>query len=82
MLDFFNNARPLLAEGGEIHVTQSTGLFLRCNVAELCQYWGLVLIEEADFQPSDYPGYNPKYGYGGDTTFDCSPSKTYKFRTL
>ncbi|GAB4836994.1 hypothetical protein Ancab_001909, partial [Ancistrocladus abbreviatus] len=40
---------------------------------------GLRLIEVWDFNYKDYPGYNTKYGFGGDKNFNCNPSKAYNF---
>ncbi|KAK9152333.1 hypothetical protein Syun_010642 [Stephania yunnanensis] len=51
------------------------------NAAKMIDETGEIHIShKLKFELSDYPGYNTKYGYGGDKNFDCNPSRTYKFR--
>ncbi|XVF03579.1 hypothetical protein REPUB_Repub05bG0005500 [Reevesia pubescens] len=77
---FFKNAKEMIYENGEIHVThKSNGFFLGWNLQGLAAAVGLRLIQEVPFNLTDYPGYGTKYGFGGDKNFDCNPSKTYKF---
>ncbi|MCL7026960.1 hypothetical protein MKW94_019721 [Papaver nudicaule] len=81
---FFENAKKLLAFNGEIHVTHKTNSFhCEWDVQGLANLTGLRLVEEVDFNLSDYPGYSNKLGVGGvkmDKSFECQPSSTYKFR--
>ncbi|KAF9589679.1 hypothetical protein IFM89_027011 [Coptis chinensis] len=79
---FLKNARKMIKEDGEIHVHvthKSNGFFLEWKLAKLAWNNGLQLLDDVQFKLSDYPGYNTKYGFGGDHNFDCNPSKTYKF---
>ncbi|XP_048324134.2 uncharacterized protein At4g26485 isoform X1 [Ziziphus jujuba] len=77
---FFENAKKMLKEGGEIHVTHKCqGFFKRWNIQVLASNVGLRLIEEVPFNLRDYPGYHTKYGFGGGKDFDCKDSKIYKF---
>ncbi|KAA3486950.1 methyltransferase small domain protein [Gossypium australe] len=77
---FLKNAREMIEERGEIHVThKSNGFFRDWNLQGLAAAVGLRLIQEVPFNFTDYPGYRTKYGFGGDSNFNCNPSKTYKF---
>ncbi|XP_059591377.1 uncharacterized protein LOC104877636 isoform X2 [Vitis vinifera] len=77
---FLENAKKLIHIDGEIHIThKSNGFFYEWNLEFLASRVGLRLIEEVPFNFRDYPGYRTKYGFGGDSNFNCSPSKTYKF---
>ena len=77
---FFKNAKEMIDENGEIHVThKSNGYFLGWNLKGLAYAVGLRLIQEVKFNFTDYPGYGTKYGFGGDKNFNSRPSKTYKF---
>ncbi|XP_059662344.1 uncharacterized protein LOC132308315 [Cornus florida] len=77
---FLANAKKMIAEKGEIHIShKSYGFFLEWNVEFLASQAGLRLLEEAQFNLNDYPGYNTKYGFRGDKNFNCNNSKTYKF---
>ncbi|KAK9156413.1 hypothetical protein Sjap_003893 [Stephania japonica] len=79
--EFMANAAKMIEKSGEIHISHKcNGFFQQWGLQKLGEKNGLVLIEEVEFKLSDYPGYNTKYGYGGDKNFDCNPSKTYKFR--
>ncbi|KAK9152331.1 hypothetical protein Syun_010640 [Stephania yunnanensis] len=79
--DFMANAAKMIDETGEIHISHKcNGFFQQWGLQKLGEKKGLVLIKEVEFKLSDYPGYNTKYGYGGDENFDCNPSRTYKFR--
>ncbi|CAN0863468.1 Uncharacterized protein At4g26485 [Linum grandiflorum] len=83
---FFKNAKKLLREdgGGEIHVRhKTTGFHKQWDLEGLASdAAGLKLVATVKFKLSDYPGYNTKYGFGGDRNFDCCPSLTYKFGVL
>ncbi|XP_074271227.1 uncharacterized protein At4g26485-like [Silene latifolia] len=77
---FLRNAKKMINEDGEIHIThKSNGYFLQWDIPKIGSDQGLRLIQEVKFKPSKYPGYNTKFGFGGDKNFDCTPSKTYKF---
>ncbi|XVE50913.1 hypothetical protein DITRI_Ditri01bG0201600 [Diplodiscus trichospermus] len=80
---FFKNAKEMIHENGEIHVTHKcNGFFLSWNLRGLASAVGLELIQELPFNYTDYPGYRTKYGFGGDKNFNSNPSKTYKFGLL
>jgi len=77
---FIANAREMITERGEIHVTHKSNAFFRdWRLEELASSEGLQLIDEVHFNYTDFPGYRTKYGFGGDKNFNCNPSKTYKF---
>ncbi|KMS98472.1 hypothetical protein BVRB_4g091670 [Beta vulgaris subsp. vulgaris] len=77
---FLKNAKKMIGEDGEIHITsKSYGFFLEWDIPKIGSDQGLNLLQEVSFKRSKYPGYNTKYGFGGDKDFDCSNSKTYKF---
>ena len=78
-----NAKRMIEEEYGEIHITHKAyGFYKEWNLEQLGQSQGLWLKEEVNFQLSNYPGYQTKYGFGGDKDFDCSNSKTYKFKLM
>ncbi|XP_007020390.2 PREDICTED: uncharacterized protein At4g26485 [Theobroma cacao] len=80
---FFDNAKEMIDEDGEIHVAHKTnGFFLGWNLRGLASAAGLRLIQEVPFNFTDYPGYRTKYGFGGDRNFNSHPSKTYIFGLL
>ncbi|KAH0465562.1 hypothetical protein IEQ34_005665 [Dendrobium chrysotoxum] len=63
LCDFFNNARCLLNENGEIHVSHrddhpNNNWDIRGSAKER----GLILKEMVEFQKEDYPGYQNKRG--------------------
>ena len=74
------NARNMISENGEIHISHKTnGFHDRFYVEDIASSHGLRLIEAVIFERGDYPGYNTKSGFGGDANFDCNPSNTFKF---
>nr|GME16702.1 uncharacterized protein LOC109178068 [Ipomoea batatas] len=78
---FLGNAKQMISENGEIHITHKTnGFHQQWDIVSLGIQQGLELVDSVEFNVSDYPGYSNKYGFGGDNSFDCSPSKTYMFR--
>ncbi|XP_074303422.1 uncharacterized protein At4g26485-like isoform X2 [Silene latifolia] len=78
--DFVWNAKKLMNEDGEIHITHKSSFFFSLwDVPKVGREQGLDLLEEIDFDCSLFPGYNPKYGFGGDGNFHYNPSKTYMF---
>ncbi|KAL7130735.1 hypothetical protein ABFS83_13G153700 [Erythranthe nasuta] len=77
---FLKNAKQMISEGGEIHITHKTnGDSVEWNLESIASSHGLRLIKAVKFQPLHYPGYNTKYGFGGDGNFNCYPCQTYKF---
>ncbi|PIM99062.1 hypothetical protein CDL12_28447 [Handroanthus impetiginosus] len=77
---FLKNAKEMLRENGQIHITHKTnGFHKEWHVESIASSHKLRLIEAVQFCKDDYPGYNTKYGFGGDNNFDCNPAKTYKF---
>ncbi|PIN19306.1 hypothetical protein CDL12_08014 [Handroanthus impetiginosus] len=78
---FLKNAKEITSENGEIHITHKTNNFHNeWNLESVASSHGLMLIEAIKFERNDYPGYNTKYGFGGDNNFNCNPAETYKFR--
>ncbi|KZV36225.1 hypothetical protein F511_14243 [Dorcoceras hygrometricum] len=77
---FLKNAKELLDEEGEIHISHKTNEHhSEWKLVSIASSHGLRLIEEVEFVLSDYPGYNTKRGFGGDGNFHCYPSSTFKF---
>ena len=75
------NAKEMMSQNGEIHITHKTNGFHREWMLEgLALLHGLRLVDTVDFDQEEWPGYNTKRGFGGDCNFDCNPSITYKFR--
>lgn len=82
VLGFFNNASGMLRADGEIHVShKTTAPFSHWNIKDLAARCFLTLIESADFNAEDYPGYNNKRGdsYRCDEPFPLGKCCTYKF---
>ncbi|CAO2814514.1 unnamed protein product [Amaranthus hypochondriacus] len=78
---FLRNAKKMIEDDGEIHITSKcNGFYLKWDIPKIGSDHGLHLFQEMKFKRAKYPGYNTKYGFGGDKDFDCNPSKTYKFR--
>ncbi|VFQ91732.1 unnamed protein product [Cuscuta campestris] len=79
--DFLENAKKLINENGEIHITHRTdGVYGAWRIKFFASEQGFQLVEVVDFDVCDYPGYNPKWGNGSDDSLESFPSKTYKFR--
>ncbi|XP_040362732.1 uncharacterized protein At4g26485 isoform X1 [Rosa chinensis] len=78
---FFKNAREMLTEIGEIHVTHKTTYpFSRWEIVKLAEEVGLYLLQEEKFSKWDYPGYENKRGAGlCDQTFPVGECSTFKF---
>ncbi|KAJ4952788.1 hypothetical protein NE237_029620 [Protea cynaroides] len=77
---FFKNAKKMLSEEGEIHIShKSVGFHQEWNIVSLASLSGLNFIKAKKFNLKDYPGYNTKFGFGGDGNFNCNPSQTYMF---
>ncbi|XP_041998557.1 uncharacterized protein At4g26485-like isoform X2 [Salvia splendens] len=80
---FMENAKEMLSQNGEIHITHKTNGFHREWMLEgLALLHDLRLVETVDFDQEEWPGYNTKRGFGGDCNFNCNPSITYKFRKI
>ncbi|KAJ4952111.1 hypothetical protein NE237_028943 [Protea cynaroides] len=78
--EFFKNAKKMLSEEGEIHVSQKSKLFnSKWNIESLASLSDLNFLKAVKFSLSDYPGYNIKKGFGGDRNFNCKRLKTYMF---
>ncbi|KAL2475963.1 Uncharacterized protein Adt_36699 [Abeliophyllum distichum] len=77
---FLKNAKEMISENGEIHISHKTNNFhIEWNLESVASSHRLKLIEAVEFNHYDYLGYNTKYGFGGNKNFNCYPSKTYKF---
>ncbi|KAK4439659.1 hypothetical protein Salat_0300800 [Sesamum alatum] len=77
---FLKNAKEMISEDGEIHISHKTNDFhIEWKLESVASSHRLRLIEAVNFNHLDYPGYNTKCGFGGDNNFNCNPSKTYKF---
>ncbi|KAI3456766.1 hypothetical protein Pfo_013429 [Paulownia fortunei] len=77
---FLKNAREMISENGEIHISHKTNDFhIEWKLESVASSHKLRLIEAVIFDQLDYPGYNTKCGFGTDNNFNCNPSKTYKF---
>ncbi|XP_017409308.1 uncharacterized protein LOC108321911 [Vigna angularis] len=79
---FFNNASRMLRANGEIHIShKTTKPFNYWNIENLAAQCFLTLVECADFNRKDYPGYNNKRGdgYRCDEPFPLGKCCTYKF---
>ncbi|CAI9784074.1 unnamed protein product [Fraxinus pennsylvanica] len=77
---FLMNAKEMIDENGEIHISHKTnGFHIEWKLESLASSHRLRLIEAVEFNQFDYVGYNTKYGFGGNKNFNCYPSKTYKF---
>ncbi|KAL0399070.1 UNVERIFIED_CONTAM: Heavy metal-associated isoprenylated plant protein 41 [Sesamum radiatum] len=77
---FLKNAKEMISEEGEIHISHKTNDFhIEWKLEAVASSHRLRLMEAVNFNRLDYPGYNTKCGFGGDNNFNCNPSKTYKF---
>ncbi|KAE8646034.1 hypothetical protein Csa_015629 [Cucumis sativus] len=79
---FMRNAKKLLAENGEIHITHKTSHpYSEWKIEEIGEEEGLYLKEEVEFDKCDYPGYVNKKGSGPNSnkTFPVGASSTFKF---
>ncbi|KAG8385979.1 hypothetical protein BUALT_Bualt03G0101400 [Buddleja alternifolia] len=62
---FLENAKEMISENGEIHITHMTNAFHReWNLEDVASSHGIKLIDAVKFNHRDYPGYNTKYGFG------------------
>ena len=76
------NARDMLTESGQVHVTHKTSYpFTLWEITKLAEECGLQLVEEVPFTKWDYPGYHNKraYGYKRNRTFPVGECSAFKF---
>ncbi|XP_039123856.1 uncharacterized protein LOC120260444 isoform X2 [Dioscorea cayenensis subsp. rotundata] len=79
---FFNNAKRLLRQYGEVHVTHKTDFpYCKWNIKELASRHSLIPIGSPKFNIEDYPGYNNKRGDGSrcDKQFTLGECCTFMF---
>ncbi|CAH2077872.1 unnamed protein product [Thlaspi arvense] len=71
---FLENAKEMLKENGEIHITHKTTYpFSDWEIKTLAEAEGLKLAKESEFELSHYPGYTNKRGSGGRRSDDNFP---------
>ncbi|XP_056859242.1 uncharacterized protein At4g26485-like [Raphanus sativus] len=71
---FLENAKEMLEENGEIHITHKTTYpFSDWEIKSLAKAEGLKLVKESKFELSHYPGYTNKRGSGGRRSDDYFP---------
>lgn len=79
---FLNNARKMLIDVGEVHVTHKNDYpYCKWDLVKLAKEAGLVLVERVRFEIWEYPGYNNKFGSGKNCgrNFHLGDCSTYKF---
>lgn len=79
---FFMNARTILHEIGEIHVSHKEGdPYKKWELVKQAEECGLFLKESVPFTVVDYPGYTNRKGSGRNAgrTFPLGECRTYKF---
>ncbi|XP_048129394.1 uncharacterized protein At4g26485-like [Rhodamnia argentea] len=79
---FLKNAKTMLTEDGEIHVTHKIAHpYSKWEIEKLAEEQGLFLVEEAPFSAWDYGGYVNRRGSGAKChwTFPIGEASTYKF---
>ncbi|XP_010252861.1 PREDICTED: uncharacterized protein At4g26485-like [Nelumbo nucifera] len=80
---FLENAKILIREKGEIHLThKTTDPYDKWDVVKKAEKRGLVLQESVPFCKEDYPGYSNKRAHGTspDAPFYLGESSTFKFK--
>ncbi|KAF8410899.1 hypothetical protein HHK36_003436 [Tetracentron sinense] len=80
---FLRNAKVLIKEKGEIHVTHKTSNpYNKWNLVEKAEKIGLVLHESVPFCKEDYPRYGNKRAHGSlpDAPFRLGECSTFKFK--
>ncbi|CAD5329128.1 unnamed protein product [Arabidopsis thaliana] len=71
---FLENAKEMLEEDGEIHITHKTTYpFSDWGIKKLGKGEGLKLLKKSKFELSHYPGYINKRGSGGRRSDDYFP---------
>ncbi|WVY90070.1 hypothetical protein V8G54_035584 [Vigna mungo] len=76
---FFKNARKMVTQNGEVHVTQKRVQLMKLiNLAFKAKF---LFFGSNPFNEEDYPGYINKKGHGKecDETFSIGDSRTFKF---
>jgi len=79
---FLKNARTLLSENGEIHITHKAyGPYKKWELVKQAEECGLLLKGSVRFRITDYPGYTNRRGAGsnGGGSFSLGKCQTYKF---
>ncbi|KAI6688666.1 hypothetical protein NL676_025494 [Syzygium grande] len=79
---FLKNAKTMLMDDGEIHVTHKTAHpYSKWEIEKLADEQALFLIEEVQFSVWDYEGYVNRRGSGAkcNRTFPIGEASTYKF---
>ncbi|XP_074303464.1 uncharacterized protein At4g26485-like [Silene latifolia] len=67
---FVRNAKKMIDEDGEIHITHKTSRFFRqWDIPKIGCDEGLYLIQEIKFKRTIYPGYYTMFGFGGDRSW-------------
>ncbi|KAH6822820.1 methyltransferase small domain protein [Perilla frutescens var. hirtella] len=79
---FMRSASEMMREKGEVHVTHKTSHpYFRWDIAGVGKEEGFLLLEQANFVITDYPGYQNKRGSGTNSnqSFPVGDCSTYKF---
>lgn len=82
---FLRNAKLLLKDKGEIHVSHKEGdPYNKWELVKKAEKISLILHEAVPFCKEDYPGYTNKRAHGNfsDDSFPLGDCRTYKFRQL
>lgn len=80
---FFRNARHLVRQLGEVHVTHKSGEpYDSWDLEHLASESSFAMFDKVPFRREDYPGYNQKRGDGKrcDKPFDLGACCTFKFQ--
>ncbi|KAJ1375279.1 S-adenosyl-L-methionine-dependent methyltransferase [Sesbania bispinosa] len=79
---FLKNARKMLRQDGEIHVTHKNAHpFCKWEIVKMAEEAGLLLVKKVPFFIWEYPGYVNKRGSGCncDGSFPVGDCSTFKF---
>lgn len=79
---FFKNAKVILQDNGEIHVTHKIGgIYDKWNVVKKAEKNGLIQKGRVPFSKADYPGYCNKraHGWFPDGEFHIGACSTFIF---
>uniref|UniRef100_A0A804LKM3 25S rRNA (uridine-N(3))-methyltransferase BMT5-like domain-containing protein n=1 Tax=Zea mays TaxID=4577 RepID=A0A804LKM3_MAIZE len=80
---FFRNARHIVRQLGEVHVTHKSGEpYGSWDLEHLASESSFAMVDKVPFQREDYPGYNQKRGDGKrcNKPFDLGACCTFKFQ--
>lgn len=83
MWGFFRNARHIVRQLGEVHVTHKSGEpYGSWDLEHLASESSFAMVDKVPFQREDYPGYNQKRGDGKrcNKPFDLGACCTFKFQ--